>query len=388
MSADIVQPMLGQANAVRRARLVVTLLFGHFGICIGMWAAHIPVIQTRLGLDPAMLGLALLASAFGTILAQPLLGVLIARTGARPATIVFPPLSALILAAVMASPTIVTLFIFCFCVGAAWGGMNVAINTMASEIETLRGRPTMSSFHAGASIGMLVGSALGGLLVGAGLGNGMGAAGVAALLFIASLLTIPHLLPSAPKESGPAFMLPNRAVLGLGALAFLMFLVEGGMVDWSGVFLATDKGAEAGLAAAGFAAFTAAMAVCRVLGNGIVERLGRKRVVAGGGVLIVIGVLTAVLSPWLPLCILGFVIIGIGASNIVPILISAAAQTPGMAPSVAIGSVSTMLTAGFLVGPPLIGFVSHATSLSLGLSLLTISGLAVAIAGFARSWPK
>ncbi len=376
------------AAKLKRARIAVTVLFVAFGVNVGMWAAHIPVVNERLALDPATLGLALLAAAVGTIVSQPALGMLMARTGSRPAAMVFPALAAICMGTVISSPTVPLLFVFCFAIGVTWGGCNVAMNTQASEVEAARGRPTMSSFHAGFSIGSLAGWAVGGLLIGAGWGNGLGAAGAAAVNVAAVLLAIPSLMASRPIDRGPVFVAPNRAVLGLGILAFLAFLVEGGMVDWSGVLLAVEKGADPAWAAAGFGCFTAVMALGRIAGNSAVEHFGRKTLLVAGGALIAIGVLVAVLSPWTLLSIAGFGIIGLGAANIVPILMSAAAQTPGMAPSVAIGSVATMLLAGFLVGPPLIGFVSNASNLNVGFGLLAISGLVVLLAGLLRSWPK
>ena len=376
------------APSIRRARVAVTALFVAFGVNVGMWAAHIPLVQARLAIDPAMLGLALLAAAVGTIVSQPALGILMARTGSRPAAAVFPTLAAIGMGAVIFSPTLPLLFIFCLTLGVTWGGCNVAMNTQASEVEAARGRPTMSSFHAGFSIGSLTGAAAGSLLIAAGLGNGTGAAGVVAFNVVMVLAAVPFLLASEPTKGAPVFVKPNRAVFGLGLLAFLAFIVEGGMVDWSGVFLATEKNADPALAAAGFGCFTAMMALGRIAGNGAVERLGRKTLLVAGGALIALGVLVAVLSPWILLSVAGFGVIGVGAANIVPILMSAAAQTPGMAPSVAIGSVATVMLAGFLIGPPLIGFVSSASSLSVGMSLLAICGVVVCLAGLVRNWPK
>ncbi|MEO6014883.1 MAG: MFS transporter [Devosia sp.] len=387
-SAENVQALSGSPSTLRRARIAVTALFVAFGVNVGMWAAHIPVVKDRLAIDPATLGLALLAAAFGTIVSQPALGMLMARTGSRPAAMVFPALAAIGMGAVISSPSLPLLFVFCFLVGASWGGCNVAMNTQAGEVEAARSRPTMSSFHAGFSIGSLAGTALGGLLIGAGWGNGLGAAAVAAANVLVVLIAIPSLLASQPTPGGSVFVAPNRALIGLGVLAFLAFLVEGGMVDWSGVLLAVEKGANPAWAAAGFGCFTAMMALGRIVGNSAAERLGRRTLLIGGGTLIALGILVAVLSPWTLLSIAGLAIVGLGASNIVPILMSAAAQTPGMAPSVAIGSVATMLLAGFLVGPPLIGFVSNASSLNVGFGLLAIPGAVVVIAGFARSWPK
>lgn len=375
------------APSLARSRAAVSAIFFLFGINIGMWASHIPVVQARLDISPATLGLALLAAAVGSLAGQPSLGLLMARTGSRVPAIVFPPLAAAVMATMILSPNVPFLFAALFATGVIWGGLNVAMNTQASEIETLRGKPTMSTFHAGASLGTLTGAVLGGFVVGSGWGEGGGAIAVAAVAILAALLTIPFLIHDEPQARGPAFVLPGRAVIGLGFLAFFMFIVEGGMVDWSALFLAVEKGASPGWAAIGFALFTGGMALFRILGNQVVIRLGRQRTVAFGGALTAIGILIAVVAPWPLASAAGFALVGAGAANVVPVLISAAAQIPGTPPSVAVGAVSTMLTMGFLLGPPIIGFVSDALSLSFGVGLMGLAGLAVAVAALLRTWP-
>lgn len=384
--------MSSQADAVDggrtvvRARVAVTAVFFLFGINIGLWAAHIPVVQARLDITPGTLGLALLAAAVGTIIGQPALGMLMARIGSRLPAMVLPALAAISMVLIIVSPTVSLLFVFACAIGVFWGGMAVAMNTQASEIEVMRGKPTMSTFHAAASLGMLAGASLGGLIIGQGWGDGQGAAVVAFLAIVAALATARDLIHDEPCERRPAFVMPSRPVLGIGVLAFLMFLIEGGMIDWSALFLAIEKGASPAWAATGFAFFTAAMALFRAIGNRIVAALGRKRTVVVGGLTAAAGIFFAVVAPWPLLSACGFLLVGVGAANVVPILMSTAAQTPGAAPSVSIGAVSSMMTAGLLVGPPLIGFVSDAFGLSVGVSLMGIVGIAVAVAAAMRPW--
>lgn len=384
MSSETSPSATDEVVLLRRSRLAVTVIFFVFGTTVGTWAAHIPVVQARLGFSPALLGLALLGAAAGTIIAQPLLGALIARSGSRWLTMVFTLLAIVVMPLAVHSSSITAFFIIQPFMGAAIGGLNVAMNTQASEIETRRGRPTMSSFHAGASFGMLAGSALSGVLLSLGWTHGEATIAVAAGQLVAAALVMSWLIADKPQSRGPVFVLPSRAVFGLGALAFLMFIVEGGMVDWSALFLATQKGADPALAAAGFALFTGSMAIGRTFGNQLVARLGRWQIVCLGGSMVALGVLLAIVAPYPLVAAACFVLAGLGAANVVPILISAAAQTPGLAPSVAIGAVSTMLTAGFLVGPPLIGFIANATSLTIGIGVLALAGAIVALAALPR----
>ncbi len=376
------------AGLVVRARAAVTGLFFIFGINVGLWATHIPIVQARLDIGPATLGLALLAAAAGTIMGQPTLGVLMARIGSRLPAMILPGLAAAGTVAIIVSPAIWLLFLLAFAIGVLWGGMNVAMNTQASEIEVMRGRPTMSTFHAAASLGMLSGATLGGLVIGQGWGDGRGAAAVAAVAIVVAMFTAPHLVHDEPKERTPAFVMPNRSVIGIGGLAFLMFLLEGSMVDWSALYLALEKGASPAWAAAGFAFFTAAMAIVRALGNRIVAAFGPKNTVVFGGLLGAAGIFVAIAAPWPILAACGFFLVGVGAANIVPILMSTAAQTPGAPPSVSVGAVASMMTTGFLVGPPLIGFVSDAFGLSAGVAVMGVAGLAVALAAALRTWPE
>jgi hypothetical protein len=285
------------------------------------------------------------------------------------------------------SPSVPALFAAVFYIGAAFAALNVGMNTQASAVESIRGLPTMSSFHAAASLGMLLGAVVGGILIGMNLGDGTGVLLVAVAASAVSLGAFPFLVHDEPRERGPALVAPNRAVFALGALAFLMFLVEGAMVDWSGLFLAEVKGASPAWAAAGFAIFTGAMAATRSVGNQMVIRVGRKATIVGGAVFILLGTLVAVLAPSFVLAAIGFGLIGVGAANVVPILMSTAAQTPGMSPSIAVGAVGTMMTLGFLVGPPAIGFVSQSFGLPVGLSIIGGVAVIVAVGAFVRRWP-
>jgi len=373
-------------RSVFRARLAVTAIFCLFGVNIGMWASHIPVIKERLDLNPAILGLALLGAAIGSIVSQASLGLVMARTGSRGPAALSAILAIIVMPVVILSPA--PLFLFCLTpvIGALWGGMNVSMNTQASEIEQARGKPTMSTFHAGASLGMLAGATFGGFLIDRGWGNGTGAIGVAVISLVVAAIAIPNLLQSRPAARARALVMPSRALLGLGLLAFLMFVIEGGVADWSALFLTAEKNASPGWAAAGFALFTGAMAVFRIFGNSVVGALGRRNTATLGGALVATGIFFAILVPWPLTSAAGFALAGIGAANIVPILISTAANTPGMAPSIGVGAVTTLGLIGFLSGPPVIGFVANAFGLSVGLSLLGLAGLVVAVAAAVRTW--
>jgi MFS family permease len=280
------------------------------------------------------------------------------------------------------SPSVPFLFVALFLFGAAMGGLDVAMNTQAAEIEAARRRPTMSSFHGFFSVGALVGAVLGGFIIGAGWGDGSGASLAAAVLLAMAVWSAMNLWPSErPVDGGPRFALPPLAVLGLGAITFLAFSGEGGVTDWSALYLSTVKQSTTAEAASGLAAFSVAMVIFRLSGDWLVARLGNVATIVGGGLMMAAGMIVAVAAPWPWVVAAGFGIVGIGTANLVPVAFSAAARVPGVAPGIGVAAVTTTGYAGFLVFPPVLGFAGEAWGLSV--SLLVVAAMGLAIVGFA-----
>ena len=362
-----------------RARIAVYIAFLLAGIGTGIWATHIPLVQARLGLNPAILGLALFVMAFGALLTMPLAGVALARLGSRlPAAAMMIGFTALTPLPILAG-SVPVFFFSVFLFGTTIGALDVSMNLQATEIEAARGKPTMSSFHGFFSIGGLTGAGLGAGIIALGWGDGSGAALLAVPLLALAVLASFNLWPSPrPVEAGPRFALPNRAALALGVLAFLCFAVEGAVTDWSALYLSTVKLSSAAGAAIGFAAFSVAMAFFRLVGDSVVARLGEKRTVVGGGATIAAGMALAVASPWPALSAAGFALVGIGAANVVPVVFGAASRVDGMPASLGVSAVATMGYAGFLIMPPILGFVGRTFGLSASLTIVALMGAAIA----------
>jgi hypothetical protein len=189
----------------------------------------------------------------------------------------------------------------------------------------------------------------------------------------------PGVRPASPGS--PRFSLPDRAVLALCILAFLCFAIEGAVTDWSALFLTSVKGATPAAAAGGFALFSLAMAACRLAGDAAVARIGGRTILVGGGLLMAAGLGIALASPWPLVGAFGFGILGVGAANVVPVLFSRAARTPGVEPSIGVAAVATLGYSGFLVTPPVLGLVADAYGLSVALGLVLLMGLAIACLG-------
>jgi MFS family permease len=184
-------------------------------------------------------------------------------------------------------------------------------------------------------------------------------------------------------EHGPMFARPTRALAALGVVAFCVLMGEGAVSDWSAIYLKRIVDTGPGLAAAGFAVFSLTMAFGRLCGDYLVARLGPMFPVRAGGGISAVGVVLALLVPWPPTVLVGFALVGIGFSFVFPVVVSAAARTPGMAPSVAIAAISTTGYFGFLVGPPLIGLTAEI--IGLRSALLIVASLGVLIAIFGRA---
>ena len=380
------------APRVRRARAAVSAGFFVFGLGFAIWAVHIPVIAARLALDPAILGLALLNIELGGVISQPLTGGLVARTGSRPAAAVFLLLFLATFVAPIVAWSTPALFVATFILGATAGAANVAVNTQASEIERARGRPTMSSFHGFFSLGALAGASIGGGIVALGWQDGRGAAIVAAALFAIAAVATRSFLPTAPApRKGPAdgrrrFVLPNVAILGLSLLTFFANTVEGAVNDWSTLYLSSVRGLSVAAAASGIVIFSSAMAICRLAGGPVVVMLGEKRIVLLGGALITAGMAVVVLSPFAILSPFGFGLVAIGAANTIPVMMGAAARVPGVAASTGVAATATGALLGFLIGPPIIGFVAHALGLGVALGFVSLVGVVIVVGATLYRW--
>lgn len=358
-------------------RLATRLSFFVAGFAMACWAPLIPYAKERLGADAGTFGLFLLCIGIGSIVGMPLTGALVARVGSRPAILaggLGMSLALPVLAIAVTAPGLaMTLVLF----GASLGMIDVAINVHAVQVEQAAPEPLMSGFHGMFSLGGLAGAGGVTALLAAGA-TPLVAAAVGALIAITALaVAAPRLLRVRPSKSGPMFALPRGVIMLVGALAFAAFLTEGALLDWSALFLTDALGFAVSQAGIGYALFSVAMTVGRLTGDKVVARIGGARVLLWGGLLVVAGFawLLAVPAAWAALA--GFLLIGLGAANLVPVLFSAAGRQEVMPQALAVASITTMGYAGILLGPALIGFAADATSLRAAFALLALSMLAL-----------
>ncbi|WLG99416.1 MFS transporter [Pseudomonas beijingensis] len=351
------------------------------GIGIAAWAPLVPYAKVRANLDEGTLGLLLLCLGVGSILAMPISGALAGRFGCRRVLsggTILICLALPLLATMTSLPWLVAaLFLF----GAGLGTVDSTVNLQAVIVERASGKTMMSGFHGMFSLGGIIGAAGVSALLGLGLSPLGATLVVNGVLLVALFKAAPHLLPYGSESSGPAFAIPHGVVLFIGILCFIVFLAEGAVLDWSAVFLTTERGVDTAYAGLGYAAFALTMTVGRLTGDSVVHRLGAKRVIIYGGSIAAAGFLLATLAPMWQAALLGYALVGAGCSNIVPVLYTAVGKQTLMPEAIAVPAITTIGYAGILAGPALIGFVAHGSSLSFAFGLIALSLVAVAISG-------
>lgn len=361
-----------------RQRLAVGSLFFFHGLCCSSWASRIPSIQTQMNLSEASLGSLLFAIPVGSLLSMPLAAALVSRVGSRKSAAIAVFAYACFLISIGAAPNSTFLACALFLFGLAGNLVNMSINTQAVEIEVRLEKNLMSSMHGLWSLAGFIGASIGTFMIGwqvPPLWHFTGMMGIAliGLAFNYSALQVDR--KRATSQSG--FALPDRRLLGLGIVAFCSMLCEGAMFDWSGVYFQRVVLAEPAWIGMGYASFMSTMALTRLLGDFLIPRFGRKIILQISGLLIVAGLGLAVFWPSFWPCVLGFFMVGSGTALIVPLVFSEAGKSSTHSASTAIAAVSTVGFFGFLIGPPLIGWIAEWTSLRWSFALIAIMGFAI-----------
>ncbi|WP_331346580.1 MFS transporter [Cellvibrio sp. UBA7661] len=355
------------------------------GLAMSAWAPLIPFAKARLAIGESTLGLLILCFGIGSLMAMPVTGPLVNRYGCRRVITISLLLMCVSLVCLAISPGIGGMAINLLVFGMMLGATDVAMNMQAVVVEKASGRAMMSGFHGFYSLGGIFGAVIMSALMWLGLSPFHALLCLATVLLLMLAYAAKDLLPADRNEntSGerePFFVVPRGKVLLIGSLCFVAFLAEGAVLDWSAVFLNTLRGIDPVYAGLGFACFSVAMTIGRFTGDKIVNALGGTRVVLWGGLFAASGFLLVILIPYSPAAFVGFTLVGVGASNIVPVLFTAAGNQTSMPMGLAIAAVVSMGYAGLLAGPAVIGFIAELTSLSVSFGLVALGLLALASA--------
>jgi len=368
-------------NTLRSHRIATSVFFFIAGLTFATWASRIPAIQAKLHLSDGALGGVLFALPAGLMLSLPLSGWLVSKYGSKPMMItgsIFYPSILLLLGT---SPNVIQLVISLFAFGVMGNLTNISMNTQAVGVESLYGRSIMASFHGLWSIAGFTGALVGGIFVSANVPPIIHFSIITISSIVLVFLFFKNALPEdiGIREPQKLFVKPDRKILILGLIAFCCLLSEGAMADWSGVYFKKIVEAPVSMITLGYVAFTAMMATGRFVGDSLVNKLGVKKLLRISGSLITSGLLLSVGFPYIVTATLGFLLVGFGVSSVVPIVYGLAGKSKTMAPGTALASVSTIGFLGFLIGPPIIGFIAQAISLRWSFTLIAILGFGTAL---------
>lgn len=379
--ADVTIARSDVPAVLRRARWAALVIFLINGVVIASWVAHIPLIKARFGLSDGTLGNTLLVIAVGSIASLVLTSGVIARVGSRLVNIVAVLVFCALLPLILLVPSYPLLLVLLALFGITIGAMEVAANVQAVAVEERYDRPIMSTFHALFSTGGLVGAALAAALLTRGVEPLTHVLIVCATMALLAMFSLRWLLPPSvdSMSDAPAIALPTGPMMWLGLLAFFGLVGEGAMADWTAVYLRDELDTDAGFAASGFAAFSLAMAIGRFSGDALRTRFHSVALVRWSAILAAVGLGISLVLAHPVAALVGFACVGLGLSNIVPVLFSAAGRVPGVASGTGIAAVATAGYFGFLAGPPLIGYVSEASNLTIGLVVVVVFAALIAL---------
>ena len=356
---------------MRNNRLAVNFYFLINGFIYANWVSRLPRFQEIYEMDNSTTGVVLLTYAIGALVAMPFSGWLIVKNGSEKMTIISAILFCALVPFFAIMGTTTLLAVSLFIAGMFTGVMDISMNAQAVLVEEKYKRPIMSSFHAVFSGGMMLGAGVGALFTKWETTIFYHFLFIAAIAFCLMVWSSFHLVKDKPNvknaEEEGGLRMPTSALWGIGIIALCCMLGEGAMADWSTIYMNQIANADAALAPIGLGAFSTAMMIGRIFGD-------RGRILFGDGKLLMInslvalsGIILLVMFPSPIMAIIGFFLVGLGLSVIIPIAFSTAGAIEGLAPGVGISMVSTIGYSGFLLGPPIIGFIADWQTLRTGM---------------------
>ncbi len=350
------------------------------GVLAGTWGAHIPSVKARYALSEATLSLVLLAAAIGAVSSLFVAGRIVGRLGARKTAALATVLLCLMLGLVLEHSGLAALLPAMVVLGAAMSVLDVAINTEGSVLESLSGRAVMSNLHGMFSVGGMTGAAVVAYLLGAGVTPRVQLIGVCSVIAVVVVIAARGMLASHPASPGDEqgegkahFAWPRGLLLVIGLLIFAGMTAEGVMVDWCVLYLKQDVGLPQAQAAVGYAVFSAAMASSRFAGDWLRNRYSERALLRSGATVAAVAMAVVLLSANATIAFIGFALVGIGLAPVAPILFNAATRVPGVSRAAAIASVTSIGYSGFMIGPPLIGSIATASSLTAALAVVVLA---------------
>jgi len=364
-------------------RVSTRIIFFIAGLVTATWAVIVPFAKTNTGVNDALLGTLLLCLGFGAMVAMPVTGVLTSRYGCRK--VISAAVGVILIStpflSLINSPLLLGLCLLIFGIGV--GITDCAMNVQAILVEKSSTKPLMSGFHGMFSVGGIAGAGAMTGLMSIGLSVSAATLIITVLVLLLLLSSYNALLPYANPTEGPVFAIPKGTVLIISLICFIIFMAEGTVLDWGALYLVESRNIPETLGGLGFAVFAIAMTFGRLTGDYIVARYGALKVVMLGTAIAALGFLILINSYALPLVLIGYLLIGLGCANIVPVMFTQIGKQESMPQMVAVPAVTSVGYLGILVGPAIIGYIAWHSSIAHGFIFVTL--LVVMAAGLSFS---
>ncbi len=361
-----------------RIRFAVSLFFFSQGLAFSSWASRIPTIKSDLGISEGQLGTLLLLMPIGQLCTMALSGKLVAKYGSKNVLRIVVLIYPLILCCIGLAQNFYQLGAVLFFFGVIGNMCNISVNTQGVEVEKIYGKSIMSSFHGAWSIAGFTGALIGLLMMNLHVNTFYHFVIIYGLIILSWFINKKYLVDSTPapaKEKKSILSKPDTVLVQLGIIGFLSMATEGAMFDWSGVYFQDIVKAPQNLVVVGYASFMVMMATGRFVGDYFISKYGKQRVMQISGILMFSGLMLSVFFPQFIVCTIAFMMVGLGVACNVPTVYSVAGKNKNVNPGVALAMVSSISFLGFLMGPPLIGYIAEAFDLRYSYALFACFGL-------------
>lgn len=365
-------------------RTAISIYFFFLGMVFSSWASRIPDVKDRFSLSEAELGGILFMLPLGALAALPASGWLVQRWGSRQVSAVVLVLYGFFLFTTGISGKLEVLSVSLFLFGMLGNLGNIAMNAQGIAIQQIMGKTILSSLHAMWGLGAFAAAGVSGWMMHLDIEVGTHFAWIGAISSASALLFYFFLVPdpAATGEKQQVFVLPGRGLLLLGLICFCVAMSEGAMADWSSLYYRQVIHAMHTSSTAGYTAFALCMTMGRFAGDRLLQFLTHSKLLRINGLLILSGIFLALVFPVKWVVISGFALVGLGVSSVFPIVYMLAAKNRSMSPSASLAAVSSVGFTGFLLGPPMIGFVAEETGLRMSLWIIAVLGLLIILLAF------
>jgi MFS family permease len=373
-----------KSDYLLRVKMAMAFFFFGKGFCFATWASRIPDLKNTLHLSEADLGTILFFLPIGQLVAMPFSSKVVSRFGSRSITIYGTLLYGIFLIFLGLANNIWQLAFGLFLFGVFGNFCNIASNTQGVITQQLYERPVMGFFHGSWSLAGFFGALVSLLMVYLGLSPFIHF--IVAFVFVAIIVLLNYrylvktkVTKMKEKVKRSLFHFPDKILIWLGIISFCCMASEGIMFDWSGVYFKEIVKTPPTLVALGYTCFMVTMATGRFLSDILVQKFGSQKIIIASGIVITIGLYIAVIFPYIVPSTIAFMLVGFGVSNVIPVVFNRAGKITTVSTETSLTIISSISFLGFLIGPPIIGYIAELSSLRYSFATIGVLGIFISI---------